>query len=127
MGTLRTTYLALKKKTETTFPNAIFCVVTRRGSYKALAPTAELLKNVKELYKEFKNSGLIEDEAKWEAWHKSGYKRRYLDHIKNNPRSQEMIMKIRGFLNEGKNVYLVCYEKNPPCHRFLLQEYIIGS
>ena len=117
----------MKKKTEIAFPNAIFCIVTRRGSYKALAPTAELLENVKKLYEEFKVLGLPEIKAKWEAWHKSGYKRRYLDHIKNNPHSQKMIQKIRDFLKEGKDVYLVCYEKNPPCHRFLLHEYILES
>lgn len=124
MGTLKTTYLALKKETERMNPEAVFCVITRRGGYSALAPSKELLSDVKRLQKEYETKGLPEDQARWDAWDDSKYEERYLKRIRSNLLAQEKIQEIRDHLNSGRDVFLVCYEKDPPCHRFTLKDYL---
>lgn len=44
-------------------------------------------------------------------------------HQNPNPAAVEQLRKIKK-LAENKDVYLVCYEKKPPCHRFILIEMI---
>ena len=39
--------------------------------------------------------------------------------IEERPEAQRMLDEIRR-LGQHCNVYLICYEKNPPCHRFIL-------
>lgn len=121
------TYLAIKQRMETRHPAAIFCVITQRGGYSALAPSKKLLNDVRRLCKEYEGRGLPKDQARWDAWFDSEYEERYLKQIETNPLAQERIQEIRGFLQDGKDVFLVCYEKEPPCHRFLLQKYLRES
>lgn len=72
-----------------------------------LAPSEELLRDWKE--------GRIT----WEE-----YERRFREEILSNPKAVEKLKEIKRLLDEGKDVRLMCYEKNPPCHRFILIELI---
>lgn len=49
------------------------------------------------------------------------FERRYLLHVMMNKKPHEKLMEIVKLLKEGKTVRLMCYEKNPPCHRFTLK------
>lgn len=71
-----------------------------------LAPSKELLRDWKE--------GKI-------SW--AEYERRFRAEIMSNPKAMEKLRDIKR-LAEKKDVRLMCYEKNPPCHRFILMEMI---
>lgn len=70
-----------------------------------LGPSIELLKDWKD--------GKI-------SW--TEYERRYVEEMKN-PKAIEKIREIVR-IAEAKPIRLMCYEKNPPCHRFILKEII---
>ncbi|GAJ13712.1 unnamed protein product, partial [marine sediment metagenome] len=67
----------------------------------------------KELLKDWKGGKI--------TW--SEYETRYKAEIMSNEKAIEKI-KLLKELSEYKDVYLYCYEKNPPCHRFILLELI---
>lgn len=69
-----------------------------------LAPSKELLKDWKD--------GRID-------W--TEYERRFREEILNNPKAMAKLREIKR-LAETEDVRLICYEKNPPCHRFILIE-----
>lgn len=71
-----------------------------------LGPSQELLDNWKE------------GKITWEE-----YTKRFKREIRNNPQSVEKLKEIKE-LSREKDVRLICYEKNPPCHRFILIEMI---
>lgn len=52
------------------------------------------------------------------------YEIRYREEIYQNPNAVKRILEI-AHLSKEKNVRLICYEKNPPCHRFILIELIV--
>lgn len=52
------------------------------------------------------------------------YVNRYRNEIAHNSVAQKMIWGIIQHLEGGKNVRLICYEKQPPCHRFILMSII---
>lgn len=52
------------------------------------------------------------------------YEIRFRKEIFDNPKALAKIDEIKTLLSNGKNVRLICYEKNPPCHRFLLIDII---
>jgi len=49
------------------------------------------------------------------------YERRFRAEILANPKALEKLREIKK-LAEQKDVRLICYEKNPPCHRFILMD-----
>jgi len=67
-----------------------------------LGPSKELLKDYKE------------NRIDWKE-----YEKRFREEILNNPKAIEKLKEIKE-LSKKNDVYLVCYEKNPPCHRFIL-------
>lgn len=71
-----------------------------------LAPSKELLRDWKE--------GKID-------W--GGYEKRFRKEILDNPRAMAKLREIKK-LAEERDVRLICYEKNPPCHRFILIDLI---
>jgi len=73
-----------------------------------LAPSKELLRDWKE--------GRI-------TW--GEYEERYRQEILSNPKAVRKLLEIKA-LAEEKEVYLLCYEREPPCHRFILIELIEG-
>ena len=71
-----------------------------------LGPSKELLKDYKE--------GRID----WD-----GYKKRFKDDIFKKRKAIRKLKEIKE-LAKNNTVCLICYEKNYPCHRFLLMDYI---
>ena len=49
------------------------------------------------------------------------YEERFIDEIESSPKAQEKLDEIVR-LAKKQTVRLLCYEKNPPCHRFILIE-----
>jgi len=54
-------------------------------------------------------------------WHE--YERRFINQIVNDKRAIERLREIAVESLE-RDVRLMCYEKNPPCHRFILLEMV---
>ena len=71
-----------------------------------LGPSLKLLKDQKE--------GKID-------WNE--YTRRFRKEILSNPKALAKLKEVKK-LAEDKDVRLICYEKNPPCHRFILVDLI---
>ncbi len=72
-----------------------------------------ILSPSKELLHDFKENGISWDE----------YSTRFIEEIVNNPKARAKIYEILGLL-KTTNVRLICYEKNPPCHRYILFDMI---
>ena len=51
------------------------------------------------------------------------YTTRYIAEIMNSPRALKQLDDIIE-LSKNNTVRLICYEKNPPCHRFILMDMI---
>lgn len=51
------------------------------------------------------------------------YEIRYREEITGNPEAVKRLIEVCN-LSKTKNVRLMCYEKQPPCHRFILLEMI---
>lgn len=50
---------------------------------------------------------------------------RYKEYLTNSLAVNEILLNIANEVKEGKNVYLICYEKEPfDCHRSVLAQYI---
>jgi len=81
-------------------------VKVRVARPSVLAPSKELLKDWKE--------GKID-------W--TEYERRFREEILGNPKAVAKLKEIKK-LAKTKDVRLICYEKNPPCHRFILIDLI---
>lgn len=84
-----------------------------------LAPSETLLTAFMEAKKSWMAKGLTELEARKKAWEEVDYEDRFRREILNNPKAMGKLKEIRK-LAEEKDVYLICYEKEPPCHRFIL-------
>ena len=72
-----------------------------------------ILSPSKQLLHDYKEMGISWDE----------YTERFIEEIVNSPNALEKIYKIVELL-KTQNVRLICYEKNPPCHRFILFDMI---
>lgn len=90
------------------YPKDEIKIEVTRSSGSILAPSWELLNDYK--------SGKID-------W--TGYERRYINEM-TNPKAIMEMLRIKS-LSETTNVRLICYEKNPPCHRFILLRMILGT
>lgn len=90
-----------------------------------LSPSQKLLSDYKTYEKTyFKRCG-DKKFARERAWTMTNYKIRYEREIMSNPKAVEELYRIRDLAKE-QDVYLLCYEKDFPCHRFILLE-IIGN
>lgn len=90
------------------YPKDEIKIYVTRTTGSILAPSWELLNDYQ--------SGKID-------W--TGYERRYINEMAN-PKAIRTMLKIKS-LSEKTNVRLICYEKNPPCHRFILLRMILGT
>ena len=95
---LKETYLARWKE----IPKDAKGIAVTRTAKSLLAPSQALLKDWK--------TGKI-------SW--SDYETRYRKEMLGSPRVMEYLGDIKRQA-ETMDIYLVCYEKKPPCHRFLL-------
>ncbi|MCW4041336.1 MAG: DUF488 domain-containing protein [Candidatus Bathyarchaeota archaeon] len=104
---IRESYLANMRRLP---PNALKIVVTAT-SKSPLAPSWSLIKS-------------------WNArprllsWQK--YQKRYRREISENPEALKLLQKIKT-ISQHRDVYLICYEKQFPCHRFILLDMIQES
>ncbi len=80
-------------------PDAVKVRVARPS---VLAPSLELFHDYKE--------GRIT----WEA-----FETRFRNEIASNPKAVEELKRLKE-LSQKQDVYLICYEKSYPCHRFIL-------
>jgi len=83
------------------------------GAVKVWVARPAILSPSKELLKDWKGGKI--------TW--SEYETRYKAQILADPKAVSTLKRIKE-LSEYKDVYLYCYEKNPPCHRFILFELI---
>lgn len=49
------------------------------------------------------------------------FEMRYLLHVMMNKEARDALAEIVLMLKQGQTVRLLCYEKEPPCHRFTLK------
>lgn len=88
-----------------------------------LGPSSKLLADFMERKKFWESKGLSELEARKKAGIDVDYENRFRKEILSNPKAVEKLREIKR-LAETKDVRLICYEKKPPCHRFILMELI---
>lgn len=75
---------------------------------------AQVLSPVESLVNNLKSGG------EWEY-----FKEQYIGQISSNPYAKETINQITHELQQGKNICLICYEKDySRCHRSLLADFI---
>lgn len=114
VGNLQDGYLAKFDK----YPDNEEKILVMRGrGNDELAPSKGLLDDYKKLEKKCGN--------RWEAWKRSHYESRFKEKVREKE-SRKRIKEIAQKVASGKNVRLICYEKGPPCHRFILKE-LIGA
>jgi len=120
IGELREGYIARWKD----YPTDEIKIRVARPS--VLAPSQKLLHEFMMKKKEWIKCGLTEIEARRRTWGFMGYRRRFLQEVLKygNTLAEEMIERIVNTLLSGENVRLICFEREPPCHRFILKEII---
>ena len=82
-------------------------------TYKVRVARPSILSPSKELLEDYKK-GLID-------WLE--YEKRFRKEILNNPKAMNELSILKTISN-FKDVYLICYEKEYPCHRFILMDII---
>lgn len=123
-GELREGYIARWNK----YPNDEVKIRVARPS--VLGPSKELLSELMTTKKRLKEGGgKFKDErcARKMAGALVDYEKRFRKEIAENAFAQNEMAVIREMLNAGINVRLLCYEKEPPCHRFILMDLILGQ
>lgn len=92
-----------------------------------LAPSAILLNSYMNAKANFLIYGegtppkhVTDQEARELAWKASHYEERFRAQILSNNRALFLLGYIMGLVDSGQTVRLICYEKEPPCHRFVL-------
>lgn len=112
IGSVRDGYLARLDD----YPDGEEKIFVMRGrGNDELAPSEEFLSDYKELEEKHGN--------RWEAWKRCRYEARFREEMKCKE-SQERIEEIARDVANGKRVRLICYEKDRPCHRFILKQLI---
>ena len=94
-------------------------VKVRVAHPSVLAPSETLLSAFMEAKKRWMAKGLTELEARKKAWKEIDYESRFRREVLNNPKAMAKLKEIQELAKEN-DVYLICYEKEPPCHRFIL-------
>lgn len=89
-----------------------------------LSPSKSLLRDFMTIKKDWLKTGMNEKDARRNAWNAVNYEARFRNEINANPQAQEIIDAIIDILNHGDNIRLICYEKEWPCHRFILLDII---
>ncbi|NVM20566.1 MAG: DUF488 family protein [Desulfobacterales bacterium] len=85
-----------------------------------LAPPSFLLYNYKDAEKYFLEcEGCSKMEARKRAWEAVAFEEIFRKYILSHGRSIEKLKALAELAKE-KDVYLICFEKDWPCHRFIL-------
>jgi len=112
-GMIRTGYIAQWNKLKEKYPAATFLRVCRPS---ILGPSKQLLFFVKKLEKE--------TDSRMDAWVQSNYEERYRQEIMSNEKALELMKFIKRNYSGEDDIFLMCYEKDFPCHRFILKDMI---
>lgn len=112
---IKETYLARLKQMREKHPDAHFEVVTATAK-SILAPSWNLLEEYKIIIKDETKESIkkIFEEA---------YRPRYEREILHDNNVHDKLKELAR-MSLTKDVYLVCYEKEYPCHRFILKDWI---
>lgn len=111
-------YIAIWK----TYPKNEIKISVKRPSI--LAPSKKLMTEFLREKKRYMNGrGLSEWYARKSAWNEVHYESQFRKEILNNPKALVKLREIKE-LAKTKNVRLMCFEKRPPCHRFILIDMI---
>jgi hypothetical protein len=120
---LRETYFAVAAKVKQANPNAKFYAVALKvpwffdrsmlsGHLTELAPSPTLLAEFKKL----------EDTiGKQKAWSDAKYEERFRRQILDDSKALETLKKL-WLESKEQDVFIICWEKDYPCHRFILLE-----
>lgn len=112
MNEIKTGYLANLSN----YPNKEEYVFVMRGrGNDELAPSKQLLKDYKELEEKF---------GREIAWERSNYEKRFKEEILSNSKAVGLLEKFAEEVYLGSEIRLICYEKDYPCHRFILKDLI---
>lgn len=98
-GEIKTGYLAMKDK----YPEDEKQYIITDSSSSVLAPSQDLLVKWEE------------KELKWDE-----YLGRYVREIFDDEDACEKLNDILDEVEDGETVRLICFEQNPPCHRYIL-------
>jgi len=115
---LKETCLSNVKKIAKEEPDAEFVFVFK----PPLKPNDHLLRDY-QYWKSRFAMGEPEPVAREKAMRASHYEARYRRQILNDPKALDLLRSIY-YKSLEKDVYLVCYEKRAPCHRFILLDII---
>lgn len=89
----------------------------------AVGPSVGLLTDFKNEETHWIEKGYAKIDARHKAWKMVGYNERFRKEI-SKPLAVKRILEIIALVLNGQNVRLICYEKEPPCHRFILKDII---
>lgn len=117
IGELREGYIARWKK----YPEDEVKIRVARPS--VLAPSKDLLSYFMMKKKAFMKYGSSELEGRKSAWIAAKYEERFRKEMASF-HAVNKLGEIIKLLLDGVNVRLLCYEKEPPCHRFILMDII---
>ncbi len=84
-----------------------------------LSPSAELLHEYKRSEAEHKRQ-LTALEARWAAVKQTNFVERFTQEITSNGKAMARLRELANLSAQGETIVLFCYEKEPPCHRFIL-------
>ncbi|MFB6227513.1 MAG: DUF488 domain-containing protein [Halobacteriales archaeon] len=135
-GTLFDTYVAALQHDLVDLPDGVATVgVVRRPTrwlhpyvdenLAALGPPEDLLDAFQTRHTALTEQGFEDPEAHNRAWEDVNYDQRYRTYLEESADAQTALDRLRTWLQEGRDVALVCYENTDDkrCHRTLLREY----
>jgi len=109
-------YLAVLKRFKEKYPNAHFEVITSTA-HSVLAPSKHLLIEAG-IFK--KSDGSKNPKMPFEM-----YKELFIEEIERSPSALERLERLEE-INKDKDIFLVCYEKDPSkCHRSIIARLIM--
>lgn len=117
VGEIREGYIAKWK----TYPTDEVKIRVARPS--VLGPSKKLLDSYLLAKNQCKKNKWDANCRQW-AYEAIHYRIRYRGEINENPAALKKILEITALVLNGKNVRLICYERNAPCHRFILKRMI---
>lgn len=136
-GTLVDTYVAALQHDLVDLPNETTTVgVVRRPTRwlhpyvdenrAALGPPEGLLEAFQARHTALLEQGIEDATAHNRAWEDVSYDQRYRAHLEDSGDARAALTSLRTWLQEGRNVALVCYENTDEkrCHRTLLRDYL---
>jgi len=94
-----------------------------RSHNSVLAPSKALLAEYKKWEKYF-SSSYDKQTARDRAWNLVKYEMRYRHEMVSSSEAMSKIRDIARRVLDGENIWLICWEKNRPCHRFILMDII---